>query len=216
MPRRGPKQGGFEEPKQARTREQLERILEETERLFAERGYQATTIAGIAEAVPCAIVAVYDRFGGKAELLRYMHRQGVEEAVTLIDALEPPGESEGDLREVLPRAVRMGLAIIRRYRGRRRASRERMHADPELAELELEIMDRLLTAGQRFLLAYRRQFRHPEPELATLQAMGLLMAMTEQRESLLPTPERGRLTEDRFVEEVTRMVLNYLEVPQGP
>lgn len=164
MPRRGPKQGEFEEPKQARTREQIERILEETERLFAERGYQGTKIADIAAAVPCAIVTIYDRFGGKAELLRYMHRQGVEEAIALIGAMEPLAEAEADLREVLPQAVRMGLAIMRRYRGRRRASRERMHVDPELFELELEIMDRLLTAEQRFLFAYRRQFSHPEVE----------------------------------------------------
>lgn len=214
MPRRGPKRGEFEEPKQARTREQLERILEETERLFAERGYQATKIADIARAVPCAIVTIYDRFGGKAELLRYMHRQGADEAVALIDALEPMAEAEGDLRQVLPQAVRMGLSLNRRYQGRRRASLERMHVDPELASLELENSEHLLTAGQRFLMAYRKQFSHPDPELATLQAMRLLMAMTEQREGPLPTAARGRLDEDRFVDEVTRMTLAYLGVPQ--
>ena len=119
MTRRGPKRGDFAEPKQARTREQLARILEETDHLFAERGYEATKIEDIAAAVPCSISTIYDRFGGKAELLRYMHRQGVEEAITLIGAMDP-GEIEGDLRESLPQAVRMGLAIMQRYRGRRR------------------------------------------------------------------------------------------------
>ena len=36
--------------------------------------------------MPCSISTIYDRFGGKAELLRYMHRQGAEEAVALIGA----------------------------------------------------------------------------------------------------------------------------------
>ena len=216
MPRRGAKRGEFEEPKQARTREQLERILEETERLFGERGYQATKIADIAAAVPCAIVTIYDRFGGKAELLRYMHRQGYQEAVALIDGLEVPREAEGDLRDVLPEAVRAGLAIARRYQGRRRASLERMHADPDLAALELDITERLLKAGQRFLLAYRAQFRHPHPEVAAQQAMRMLIAMTEQRETLMPGPERGQLDEDRFVEEVARMALAYLGVLEAP
>lgn len=211
MPQRGPKSGGFEEPKQARTREQLARILEETDRLLAERGYEATKIADIAAAVPCSISTIYDRFGGKAELLRYMHRQGVEEAVGMIGAMDT-GEIGGDLRDALPLAVGMGLTIIGRYQGRRRASAERMHADPELAALELELQEALMGAGQRFLLAYRHQFDHPDPELAALQAMRLLMAMTEQRGSLLPVPPWAVLPEDRFVEELTRMALSYLGV----
>ncbi|MCA9533675.1 MAG: TetR/AcrR family transcriptional regulator [Myxococcales bacterium] len=214
MSRRGPKPGEFEEPKQARTREQLARILEVTDELFAERGYQATKIADIAKAVPCSISTIYDRFGGKAELLRYMHRQGAEEAVALIGALDPQGEATGDLREVLPQAVRMGITILRRYRGRRRASLELMHVDPELAALELANMEQLALAGQRFLFAYRRQFQHPDPELAAQQAMRLLMAMTEQHGSSLPTPASGQLDEDRFVREVTRMTLAYLGVPR--
>ncbi len=215
MAQRGPKSGGFEEPKQARTREQLARILEETDRLFTERGYEATKISDIAAAVPCSISTIYDRFGGKAELLRYMHRQGVEEAVGMIGAMDP-GEIEGDLREVLPLAVRMGIAIIGRYQGRRRASAERMHDDPELAALELELQEALIGAGQRFLLAFRHQFNHPDPELAALQAMRLLMAMTEQRGSLLPVPTWAVLHEDRFAEELARMALNYLGVPTAP
>ena len=212
MNRRGPRRGEFEEPKQARTREQLARILEETDRLFAERGYAATKIADIAAAVPCSISAIYDRFGGKAELLRYMHRKGADEAVAMMRALEQTGEAEGDLREALPEAFRMGLAIRRRLEGRRRASLERMYADPEFAALEQEIQDSLMMAGRRLLLSYRRQIRHPDPELAVMQAMNLLMAMTEQRASQLPLPEAAQLDEDRFVDEVMRMALGYLGV----
>ena len=215
MPRRGPKAGEFEEPKQERTRQQLARILEEADRLFAERGYKATKIADIAAAVPCSISTIYDRFGGKAELLRYMHRQGADEAVALIDAMGPLAETDGDLRDTLPQAIKMGLAIIRRYQGRRRASLECMREDPELATVEAEIQEALIAAGQRYLVAYRRQFGHPDPELAALQAMRLLMAMTEQRESLSPTPQRAVLSEERFVEEVSRMVLGYLGIPHS-
>ncbi len=214
MTRRGAKRGEFAEPKQARTRKQLARILEETDRLFAARGYEATKIEDIAAAVPCSISAIYDRFGGKAELLRHMHRKGVEEAVAFISALDP-GETEGDLRDALPGAVQMGIAILERYRGRRRASAERMAQDPELAELELELQENLIDAGRRFLLAYRRQFSHPEPEVAALQAMRLLMAMTEQRGSLLPVPGWATLPEARFVDELTRMVLRYLGVDEA-
>ena len=215
MPQRGPKDGGFAEPKQARTRAQLARILEVSDRLFAERGYEATKMEDIAAAVPCSISPIYDRFGGKAPLLRYMHRQGVEEAIGLLQAIDP-GELEGDLRVALPNAVRMGLAVMDRYRGRRRASAERMHADPELAALELELQDHLISAGQRFLLAFRHQFQHPDPEVAALHAMRTLMAMTQQRGSGLPTPAWAVLSDERFVDEVTRMVLAYFGVSPSP
>jgi hypothetical protein len=199
----------------------LERILEEADRLFAERGYRATKLTDIAAAVPCSMSAIYDRFGGKAELLRYMHQRGAEEAVALVDALGPLGETDGvaggatggDLRDTLPQALEMGLAIIRRYRGRRRASLERMYDDPELAEIELSIQNGVIEAGQRYLLAYRHQFDHPDPELAAFQAMRLLMAMVEQRESTLPTPGGTALSEERFIGEVERMVLGYLGIP---
>lgn len=214
--RRGPRDGEFDAPKQKRTRQQLERILEEADRLFAERGYRSTKLSDIAAAVPCSMSAIYDRFGGKAELLRYMHQQGAEEAVALVDALGPLADTEhgdeGDLRDTLPEALGMGLAIIRRYRGRRRASLERMYDDPELAEIELGIQNGVIDAGRRYLLTYRHQFNHPDPELAASQAMRLLMAMVEQRESTLPTPHGAVLSEQRFIAEVERMVLGYLGI----
>lgn len=216
MARRGAMPGEFEEPKQARTREQLARILEVAEELFAERGYAATKIADIAEAVPCSMSTIYDRFGGKAELLRYMHRRGAEQAVAMVDALEPTAEATGDLREELPAALRAGLAIFDQYRGQRRAVLERMHEDPELADLEQQMMRGLLDAGTKLLLAYRSQFTHPDPDLAATQAMRLAMAMTEQRANLAPALGGHDLDEDRFVGEVVRMVLAYLGIPSEP
>jgi len=214
MPRRGPKSGEFEEPKQERTRQQLARILSAADRLFAERGYEGTKIADIAAAAPCSISAIYDRFTGKEEILRHMHRGGAEEAITIIGRMKPPEEADANLRDVVPVAVRVGLELIRRFRGRRRAAAERVHADPELATLEFEINESLIGAGKRFLLAYRQQFEHPDPALASAQAMRLMMAMVEQRESVLPGMQRAELEDEPFIREVSRMVLGYLGVPQ--
>lgn len=119
MSRRGRK--AFQEPKQQRTREQLARILLVADQLFAEHGYEGTRLADIAAAVPCSMSTIDDRFASKEELLRYMHRQGTEEAIAMIDQIEPPDASDMDLRIVLPTAVQIGLSLIERFRGRRRA-----------------------------------------------------------------------------------------------
>jgi AcrR family transcriptional regulator len=46
-----------------------ERIVEAARALFLERGFAATTIAGVAEAAHVAPETVYAAFGGKAGLL---------------------------------------------------------------------------------------------------------------------------------------------------
>ncbi len=212
MSRRGPKSGAFQEPKQRRTREQLARILAAADELFAERGYEGTRLADIAAAVPCSMSTIYDRFASKEELLRYMHRRGTEDAIAMIDQIERPVAAGTDLRSVLPGAVQLGLELIHRFRGRRRAVVERLFVDPVLMELELELREALLDAGRRFLLAYSHQFRHPDPELAAAQAMRLLMVLTEDQRSPVPAPKRTELDDQAFVSEVSRMVIGYLGI----
>lgn len=229
MSRRSAKSGAFQEPKQARTRKQLARILDTADLLFGERGYEGTRLADIAAAVPCSMSTIYDRFASKEALLHYMHRQGTERAIAMIETLAPTGSAStdprsagaeaaavGDLREVLPGALRIGFELIHRFRGRRRAVLERMHADPVLWELELELREALVDAGKRFLLAYRNQFRHPEPELAAAQAMHLMMRLTEDRHTPLPVPEPLQLDDDAFIQEACRMVWGYLGVEPTP
>lgn len=212
MSRRRASPGGFREPKQKRTRAQLARILEAADALFSERGYEGTRLADIAAAVPCSMSAIYDRFSGKEELLRYMHRKGTEEAIALIDQIGPLEAPDGDLRAVLPSALQIGLELIERFRGRRRAVLERLHADPVLLELELELREALFESGRRFLLAYRHQIRHPEPERAAGHAMHLMIVLTEDRQNPVPLPKHLRLDDQAFAEEASRMVLGYLGV----
>ena len=215
MSRRVPRSDAFEEPKQERTRQQLARILIAADALFAERGYEGTRLADIAAAVPCSMSTIYDRFASKEELLRYMHRRGVEEAIAMIDQIEPPDGSDMDLRTVLPEAVAIGLALIDRFRGRRRAVIERMHADPVLVELEFELRQALVESGRRFLLAYRHQFRHPDPELAAGQAMHLMMVLTEDRQSPVPVPKQLELDDEGFIRETCRIITAYLGIEQA-
>ncbi|MEM7434808.1 MAG: helix-turn-helix domain-containing protein [Myxococcota bacterium] len=210
MSRRGRR--AFQEPKQQRTREQLSQILSVADRLFAERGYEGTRLSDIAAAVPCSMSTIYDRFASKEELLRYMHRQGTEEAIAMIDQIEPADASDVDLRVVLPTAVQIGLSLIERFGGRRRAVAERVHADPVLLSLESELREALVESGRRFLLTYRHQFGHPDPELAASQAMHLMMVLTEERHSPLPVPRPLQVDDESFIREACRMVTAYLGI----
>lgn len=214
MPRRGASPGAFQEPKQKRTREQLARILHAADALFAERGYDGTRLSDIAAAVPCSMSTIYDRFGSKEAMLRYMHRKGTEQAITMIEQIQPAAPGNADLRDVLPGALQIGLTLIRQYRGRRRAVIERIHTDPVLMALELELREALAASGTRFLLSYRHQINHPSPELAAAQAMRLMILLTEDRQTAMPVPGPLKLEDDTFVQETCRMVLGYLRIEQ--
>ena len=89
---------------------------------------------------------------------------------------------------------------------------ERVQSDPVLLALERELRDALVDSGRRFLLAYRHQFQHPDPELAAAHAMRLMILLTEDRQAAFPIPEQLALDDEAFVRETSRMVLGYLRI----
>lgn len=88
------------------------------ERLFLERGYPATSMAAIAEAAGVSGQTVYNVFGNKADLLKYLYD------VTLVGDAEPvPLASRPemvallavtDAREFLTGYAQVGLGLLRR------------------------------------------------------------------------------------------------------
>jgi AcrR family transcriptional regulator len=65
-----------------RTRQQ---ILETAQRLFAERGYDATSLQMIADELGLTKAAVYYHFRAKSEILQEAMRPGIERVTRLLD-----------------------------------------------------------------------------------------------------------------------------------
>src|SRR5512138_892677 len=82
--------------------EARERILEEGTRLFAERGFTATTIRSIATAANVNLAMIHYYFGNKEGLYRSIF----EENVTAVRRIIADALSEGTGRERLERFVR--------------------------------------------------------------------------------------------------------------
>nr|WSW69167.1 TetR/AcrR family transcriptional regulator [Streptomyces sp. NBC_00995] len=82
-----------------------ERILEAATRLFAERGYDATSTRAIAEAVGLNIATVAYHVGGKAELyravMRRVHLAQREVVTAALKQLHACGPSEPETRAAL-------------------------------------------------------------------------------------------------------------------
>ena len=85
-------------------------IREGAARLFAERGYHATGIAEICEAVGIGRGALYHHIGSKEELLFEISSLGLDEAFEVSDAIVAEPLDAGEKLRRLSRALMRNLA----------------------------------------------------------------------------------------------------------
>ena len=152
-------------PQQTRSRETLARITEAAEALFAERGYERTTVGDIAGRARCSVGSFYARFKDKESLLLHVHDRQcamlVERVQFLCDLLRA---ESAPLDECVRQIVR---GLFRHAAGRRSLTRvfierggvdEAFHA--RYARAWGEVRARLLP----LLLARRADIRRSDPD----------------------------------------------------
>lgn len=122
-------------PRQERSRRKQQALLEAALALFAERGYDATTIEEIAHRAGVAVGGFYQHFKSKRQVLLVLMNCLVRE-VTQIDL---GLHQEPDPREALARMVRYALQLDWTYVGAYRAWREAIVHDAELAARSQEL-----------------------------------------------------------------------------
>jgi AcrR family transcriptional regulator len=81
--------------------------------LFAEQGFQGTSLRDIGQAVELRRGSLYSHFSSKEEILKMLLAPAVEE---LIDVLEGVADQPGSGREKLGRALNEAIACGRRHR----------------------------------------------------------------------------------------------------
>src|SRR5689334_21668556 len=109
-------------PKQKRSQESLERVLEASTSLLEENGFDAFTIQDVSQRADVSVGAIYARFGNKESLLRAVHRYAME-------SIQPEHEAVATgngrpARDVIDGAVRTIAGI---FRGNERLLRAFMH-----------------------------------------------------------------------------------------
>ncbi|NYV78346.1 TetR/AcrR family transcriptional regulator, partial [Streptomyces sp. UH6] len=127
-----------------------ERILAAATRLFAERGYDATSTRAIAEAVGLNIATVAYHVGGKAELylavMRRAHLAQREVVVAALEQLHTCGASETETRAALLNFVDAYLTFcMNRPEVPALWMRRWLSEGADLAEIESEFAGPLIT-----------------------------------------------------------------------
>jgi len=112
-------------PRQERSRRKREALLASALALFAEHGYEATSIEEIARRAGVAVGGFYQHFASKRQVLLVLMDELLAEAAALV----PEGDAGGGAGAVLPHdaiagLVRQGLRVDWAYAGAYRAWRE--------------------------------------------------------------------------------------------
>jgi AcrR family transcriptional regulator len=124
-------------PQQERSRRKREALLQSALTLFAERGYEQTSVEEIAHRAEVAVGGFYQHFASKRQILLVLMDRLLQEASTL--TWEAKSAALPDLRDGIARLVRRALQVDWAYAGAYRAWREAAVRDRELRTLHEQI-----------------------------------------------------------------------------
>jgi AcrR family transcriptional regulator len=205
-------------PKQRRSRESFERVLETATKLLEEKGFEAFTIQDVSQRSGVSVGAIYARFVSKENLLRAVHQHVMEtmrvehEAVAAVDSR--PGRTA---REVIAGAVRSVAEI---FRGNEQLLSAFMHLgalDHEIAKRGSESSIDLARQFEETVLHHRDEIRHADPEKAVDVAFRMTYCTFARQVMYGPGFESDRPIEwEELVEEVGAACAAYLLQPSQP
>jgi AcrR family transcriptional regulator len=172
----------YKSPRQKRSRESLERLLEAAEEQIRQNGVESLTISGVVSSIGLSVGAFYARFPDKTALLHAVQAR-------FHDRLEPQIEAqmiaEAGGRETLAEAVDAAVdVLIRNVVGERELSRGFMSLsvlDPVLRARGEAVNRHRRETFTEILLAHRDEIGHPDPTLAINVAYGIYAAVVRGR-----------------------------------
>lgn len=177
-----PAEPAYRVPRQKRSRESLERMLEATTELIREEGLEALTIAGMVARAGLSVGAFYARFPDKTALLHAAQESFHSRFEPMIrEEMVAETRDCATLAEAVKAAVEV---LIRNVTGEQELSRAFMALsvfDPVMrARGELVNRQRRGMLSE-ILLAHRDEIGHPDPELAIDVAYGMYAAVVRGR-----------------------------------
>ncbi len=202
-------------PRQARSQQTLDRILDAAEALVQDKGFDDTPVAEIVRRAGSSVGAFYSRFPDKESLLHALYERYVEQAIATADeALDPTRWKNARIEEIVVAVVRFLVEIYREQRGLIRAFVIRNHVDPTF-QARRERLSHHVSAGLSVLLLERRaEIHHRDPERAA--AFGLTLVFSTLDNTILFGEMRSGafvLSDADLAAELARAFLAYLGVP---
>jgi AcrR family transcriptional regulator len=197
------------QPVQDRARDTVEILLRAAAQVFAARGYAATTTNKVAERAGVSIGSLYQYFPNKDALLVALINAHVHEGETILIAAATAAVSAHD---ALPAATRRLVRAMVELHARDRALHQVLFEEaplPRTVRRQLQDLETRATALlEQYLIAVASP-PLPDPGLAAAIIVHTVEALTHK----LVVHERGSLDADRWIDEISTLVLRYLSAP---
>jgi AcrR family transcriptional regulator len=201
-------------PRQARSQETLDRILDAAEALVAEKGFEDTPVAEVVRRADSSVGAFYTRFRDKQGLLHALYERYYDEAVATTDAALDPARWRGaSLASLIEAVVRFLVEIFRERQGLMRAFVVRNHTHPEFQARQERLSHYVIARLSALVLERRGELSHADPERATrfalmlvFSALETMILFGEMRSALLS------FSDEDLANELARSTLAYLGV----
>jgi AcrR family transcriptional regulator len=208
----------FKPPKQQRSQESLERILDAAETLIRERGFESMTIAEVVARAGSSVGSLYGRFRNKLALLQAVqvrYHARVENAIAAeFQGGSPPGET---LEDATRRVVRVLSGYLLSEPELFRAFVLQAVFDPRVRAQGEKANARRRERVASVLLEHGEDFGHPNPETAAKWAYSLCMAVLRERITFGEKAElSGGFTDETLIDELTTTVISYLTQSRAP
>ena len=131
------------DPKQARSRQTKEKIIQSATRLFQERGFEKTTSNDIAAEAGVSVGSFYVYFNDKRQLLLLIFDRLADELFkNVFENLQPEHLFEADLRTRIKQAVSKSIIDKQKNAGLHRVICELILKDEEFAARHKALMER--------------------------------------------------------------------------
>ncbi len=196
-------------PKQARSKETVDTILEATARVLARRGYAGMNTNAVAEVAGVSVGSIYQYFPNKDALIAAVHRRHALQMRAIIVRVLSGSPAKATLRAAVDALVG---ALLRAHL-----------VEPELHRV-LEMKFPLIEAGkitgepgrqsifnavEALIEEHCREIRRPNPKLAAYIVLEIVESLVHK--AVLHPPEH--LTLPEIEEAVSEAVVGYLTLP---
>ena len=202
-------------PRQSRSRATLARIEDAAEALFADHGYDGTTVGDIVARAGCSVGSFYARFNDKEALLHHIHDHHCRKLIERIEFICGLLRAENAPLEMAIRQIARTLFVF--GTGRRALTRVFIQKSGVDADFHLryarawaEVRGRL----RPVLLARRREIARPNPERAVDFVLQLMHAGWANDVLHHGVKEiTGQSSGDTLIDDLTDACVAYLAQP---
>jgi AcrR family transcriptional regulator len=155
------------EPKQARSRQSYDRMLDAATEIINEGGLPALTLAEVSRRSNVSIGSIYCRVDGKETLIREVQARTLaqmdREFALMLTRVRRRGMT---LRELMPTMVREMALFLRRHSQLLSAFMQQAAIDPLIETVGRKSYQQTALDFKLILLERRNEFQHPDPEHA--------------------------------------------------